>query len=576
MKDLMRVFAAAAVVISAPAAAQTVVGDWHGTVEAGATKIPLAVHVQQGPDGELTGTLDSPNQGAIGLPITNISKNPGVLAFTLPAVNGSYAGTWDADTGRWKGQWRQGGAVLPLDFEAGPLAASAVSAPPPLPENWTVPVDDTITRLIDERNAMRAGQGMVVGVLEPGGERIIGRGPAGATPFDGSALFEIGSISKVFTALLLADMANKGEVSLDDPAAKYLPAGHRMPERGGQQITLRNLSQHTSALPRVPDNMPYGDPEDPYADYTEDQLLAFLDRYELPRDIGAQSEYSNLGVGLLGYLLARASGKDYEALLAERITGPLGMRDTLVSLPPEQRARLVQGHDPFMRPAKPWALPTLVGAGGIRSTAADMLKFAAAVIDPQSPIADAVATAAGNRVDAAGGVQALGWQIMRSGSEREMLFHSGGTGGYRSALLIEPGQERAVVVLMNSAVEPSATDFAVHMLIGAPLAPVLPVPAAPPPPVARTEIELPIAELDRIVGSYDYGNGIQHITREGTVMRSAREGVPTLQIYPEAPLQFFFKALNAQLRFTTDESGKVTGVTFTQPGFEASGKRIEP
>jgi D-alanyl-D-alanine-carboxypeptidase/D-alanyl-D-alanine-endopeptidase len=566
------------VAMSAPAAAQTVDGDWHGTLDAGGTKIPLAVHIQRGPDGTLTGTVDSPNQGANGLPIGEVSKDPGVLAFTVPVVGGSYAGRWDAESGRWKGQWRQGGAGLPLDLEAGPLPEAAVTPPPPLPENWTIPADDAIARLIDERDAARAGQGMVVGVIEPKGTRIVAEGPEGGPAFDGTSLFEIGSISKVFTALLLADMVNKGEVSLDDPAAKYLPAGHRMPERGGRQITLRNLSQHTSGLPRLPDNMPYGDPDDPYADYTEAQLLTFLDGYVLPRDIGAQSDYSNLGVGLLGYLLARAAHQDYETLLAERITGPLGMRDTAVSLSPAQQARLVQGHDIFMRPAKPWALPTLMGAGGIRSTANDMLKFAGAVIDPNSPIAQAVATAASNRFDTGNRAeQALGWQIMHPGPEREALFHNGGTGGYRSALLIEPKRETAVVVLVNSAVEPSATDFAVHLLIGAPLAPLQPIPTPPPPPVARTEIELPIAELDRVVGSYDFGNGILHITREGTVMRSAREGVPTLQMFPEAPLQFFFKAINAQYRFTTDDSGKVTGVTFTQPGvMEASGKRIDP
>jgi CubicO group peptidase (beta-lactamase class C family) len=552
-----------------------VVGDWHGSLDVNGTKLPLAVHIQQGADGKLTGTMDSPNQGAIGLPIGEVSMDAGVLTVTVPQVQGSYAGKWDAETGRWRGEWRQGGAALPLDFEAGLLPASAVTPPPPLPENWTIPADAEIARLIGERNAARAGQGMVVGVLEPGGQRVIAGGPAGVPAFDGSSLFEIGSITKVFTALLLADMANKGEVSLDDPAAKYLPAGHRMPERGGRQITLRDLSQHVSGLPRLADNMPYGDPEDPYADYTEELLLAFLDGYELTRDIGAQFEYSNFGVGLLGYLLARVAGKDYETLLAERITGPLGMRDTVVTLP--RGAHVVPGFDSYMRPAKPWnKVPANVAAGGIRSTANDLLRFAGAVIDPQSPIADAVRTAVANR-STVSPTQALGWQVWRPGQEGEILTHGGATGGYRSALFIEHKRGNAVVVLVNSGVEPSADDFALHLMVGARLAPLQPVPAVPPPPVARTEVALPIAELDRVVGAYDYGDGIQFITREGTVMRSARAGVPTLQIFPEAPLQFFFKAINAQLRFTTDDSGKVTGVTFTQPGgLEASGNRIEP
>jgi hypothetical protein len=148
MKTPFTLLMAAALTLSAPAAAQTVIGDWHGTLDAGGTKLPLAVHIQQGPDGELTGTMDSPNQGANGLQITEISKDPGVLAFTLPAVSGSYAGRWDADSRSWKGEWRQGGAALPLELEAGPLPVSEVSAPPPLPEDWTIPADDENARMI--------------------------------------------------------------------------------------------------------------------------------------------------------------------------------------------------------------------------------------------------------------------------------------------------------------------------------------------------------------------------------------------------------------------------------------------
>src|SRR5690606_17265741 len=185
-------------------------------------------------------------------------------------------------------------------------------------------------------------------------------------------------ISKVFTALLLADMASKGEVSLDDPAEKFLPEGATIPERGGKKITLAHLSTHTSGLPRLADNMPFADPEDPYADYTEAMMLAFLAQYELTRDIGEQWEYSNLGVGLLGYLLGRAAGSDYETLLRERITGPLGMTDTAITLSAEQEARFAPGLDIYMQPARPWHLNVLAGAGGIRSTANDMLEFASA------------------------------------------------------------------------------------------------------------------------------------------------------------------------------------------------------
>src|SRR5690606_15911585 len=181
-------------------------------------------------------------------------------------------------------------------------------APEPLPANWEIPADAEIESLIAARIAPRAGQGLVLGVIEPEGRRVVAGGPQGAAGFDGDTVFEIGSISKVFTAMILADMAAKGEVSLDDPAEKFLPAGATMPSRGGRRITLADLSTHVSALPRLPDNLAYGDAADPYADYTEALLLEFLADHQLTRDIGSQAEYSNLAVGLLGYLLGRAAG----------------------------------------------------------------------------------------------------------------------------------------------------------------------------------------------------------------------------------------------------------------------------
>jgi len=407
---------------------------------------------------------------------------------------------------------------------------------------------------------------------------VVAGGPEAGASFGGATVFEIGSISKVFTALILADMINKGEAALDDPAEKYLPEGARMPARGGRKITLRDLSTHMSALPRLPDNMPYGDPLDPYADYTEALMLEFLGRYELTRDIGAQAEYSNFGVGLLGYLLGRAAGKDYETLLRERITGPLGMADTAVTLSAGQQARFAPAFDTYMQPAKPWRLPALVGAGGIRSTADDMLKFAAAALDPQSPIGPAMATALATRVDSGSPrtEQALGWQVWHPERGRTVVIHNGGTGGFRSALALEPDTRRAAVVLINSAAEPSATDLALHLLVGAQVALTPPVPPAPPPVSARAEVTLPVAELDRVVGSYDFGDGVNVITREGGQLVSRRAGVPTLPIYPEAPLRFFFKAIDAQLRFTTDAAGNVDGVVFTMPGTERRAKKVDP
>jgi serine-type D-Ala-D-Ala carboxypeptidase/endopeptidase len=355
-----------------------------------------------------------------------------------------------------------------------------------------------------------------------------------------------------------------------------------MPERGGRKITLAQLSTHTSGLPRLPDNMPLADPEDPYADYSEAMMLEFLARYELPREIGETWEYSNLGVGLLGYLLGRAAGSDYETLLRERILAPLDMADTGITLSADLQGRFAPAYDAFLQPTKPWRLPAFAGAGAIRSTATDMLKFAAALLDPASPVSAALKTTLSVQVDTGNprARQALGWQVVPVEGGREVLQHGGGTGGFRTHLALEPAKRRAVVVMANSAAEPSATDLALHVLLGMPVADTPAVPPAPPRPAARTEVTLPEAELDRVVGRYEFGPGVVFsVTREGNQLRAQREGAvtgPVLPIFPEAPLRFFWRAVNGVVQFTTDASGKVTGAEATFDAQTLTGKRLDP
>src|SRR6266566_3001093 len=187
-------------------------------------------------------------------------------------------------------------------------------------------------------------------------------------------------IRKVFTASALADMVARGEVKLDDPVANYLPRAVRMPVRV-RPITLLDLATQSSGLPRLPDNFAPRDSSNPYADYSVQQLYEFLSRYQLPRDPGASYEYSNLGVGLLGHALALRAGMSYEQLVTRRILTHLGMRETAITLTPAMRARLAPGHDVGGNVVPNWDLPTLAGAGALRSTARDMLTFLAANLD---------------------------------------------------------------------------------------------------------------------------------------------------------------------------------------------------
>lgn len=334
------------------------------------------------------------------------------------------------------------------------LAATLLGLAPP-PASAQGIADSTVLRLIKSRVDSGRNPGIVVGVLEDGRRRVVAYGRSGAPngALDGNTVFEIGSITKVFTGTLLALMAERGEVALDAPVAQFLPPSVRMPSRNGRQITLEDLSMQVSGLPRLPGNLVPKNLANPYADYTVEQMYAFLSGYELPRDPGAQFEYSNLGVGLLGHVLALRAGQSYEALVTERILEPLGMRDTRISLTPDLRQRLAQGHGMTGQPAANWDIPTLAGAGALRSTANDMLTFAAAALSDTGPLANALAQAMRPRRDIAPDGSArigLNWITSRSGSI-DITWHNGGTGGYRSYLGLDPARERAVIVLTNSA-----------------------------------------------------------------------------------------------------------------------------
>jgi D-alanyl-D-alanine-carboxypeptidase/D-alanyl-D-alanine-endopeptidase len=238
-------------------------------------------------------------------------------------------------------------------------AAAAQSASP-------VPSNEEIRKILTQRiDDAKQSVGIVVGVIEPSGRRIVSYGATAkgdSRPLNGDTLFEIGSVSKVFTSLLMSDMVQRGEVALTDPVAKYLPAGLKVPERGGRMITLKDLSTHTSGLPRLPNNFNPKDVANPYADYSVEQMYQFLSGYTLPRDIGAQYEYSNLGGGLLGHVLSRRAGMDYETLVRTRITSPLKMSSTSITLSPELTARFATGHNEKLVPVANWDLPTLAGA----------------------------------------------------------------------------------------------------------------------------------------------------------------------------------------------------------------------
>src|SRR6266478_5006656 len=203
--------------------------------------------------------------------------------------------------------------------------------------------------------------GMVIGLVDERGSRVLAAGKLDSgtrQEVNGDTVFEIGSVTKTFTTLLLQDMVERGEVKLDDPVAKYLPESVKVPAHNAKQITLLDLATHTAGLPRDPSNLTptRGLPENAFADYTVEKLYAFLSSFALDREPGSKFEYSNVGMALLGHILALKTGTNYEALVVKRICRPLKMSSTRITLPPELRGRLARGHDQLGKPAPNWEL----------------------------------------------------------------------------------------------------------------------------------------------------------------------------------------------------------------------------
>jgi D-alanyl-D-alanine-carboxypeptidase/D-alanyl-D-alanine-endopeptidase len=434
--------------------------------------------------------------------------------------------------------------------------------------------DSAVRAIIEERVASKRAMGIVVGVLEEGKPpRIIAAGVSGVSgvPLDGNTVFEIGSITKAFTGSLLAEMVLHGEVRLDDPIAKYLPRSVTVPSRNGRQITLLDLATQTSGLPRIPGNMRPGDPANPYADYTVEQLYDFLAHYTLPRDAGAEYEYSNLGVGLLGHVLALAAGKSYGALVTERILDPLGMHDTGIELTPSMKARLAQGFNALGTPTRLWDLPTLAGAGALRSTASDMLRFLAANLDsPSTSLGAALAQARLPRRDAdrPGNSIGLAWHIVKVFGTT-LTWHNGGTGGFRTLIGLDEGKKRGVIVLTNSTRSPD--DIGFHLL-----EPGVALDMHQPPPRERREISLDPSKLDPYVGVYELAPGFElAITKEGGLLYGQATGQEKLQLFAESDSDFFVKGLDLQISFVRGVAGEVSGLVLHQGGGNIPGRRVK-
>jgi serine-type D-Ala-D-Ala carboxypeptidase/endopeptidase len=318
-------------------------------------------------------------------------------------------------------------------------------------------LDEGRIRAVLARHARRH-VGVAVGVRRDGETVVLGRGRIAAERPEapgGDTIFEIGSVTKVFTATALALAVGEGSMALDDPVQRWLPTDVRLPVRG-RPITLADLATHTSGLPRLPRGLlrrALRERHNPYASFGAEDLRRAIPATR-PRRRPGRFRYSNYGFGLLGHVLALRAGTTYEALIAERVCAPLGLADTSVAVPEAKRARFAQGHTRWGRPTSHWDLPALPGAGALRSTVLDLLVFLDAQLAAGAgPLGDAIRATHDPRVRRRTLSVGLGWMISTPvrGRRWRVLWHDGGTGGFRSAGGFVPETRTAVVVLSNSA-----------------------------------------------------------------------------------------------------------------------------
>ena len=432
----------------------------------------------------------------------------------------------------------------------------------------SAPEQDLTALLKDHVEVGHETMGLVAGTIDGGRRAIATYGHSGGAndrPLDADTVFEIGSITKVFTALLLAEMVGRGEVALDDPAAKFLPERVGMPEYQGVPITLLDLATYTSGLPRMPNNFVPKDPANPYADYTAERLYDFLSNHKLGFTPGKHYEYANLGFGLLGHVLALRAGKSYEDLVVSRICDPLGMNDTRITFTPSMRERLAQGHNTSLAPVANWDLDVLAGAGALRSTLNDLFKFLEAYQGTRdTPLAVAMKmTLSLRRPREQQRDVAMGW-FTSSRFDDEVIWKDGGTGGYATFVGYSTRTQKAAILLSNANDYAANTSLALNMIN----------PAYPAPKIRRA-VPVDPALLAAYVGRYQIVPSFVLTVRadDGHLFVQAT-GQAEYEVFPESETDFFYRVVDAQLTFEHPEGGAAPMLTLHQNGKDMRGRRL--
>jgi serine-type D-Ala-D-Ala carboxypeptidase/endopeptidase len=429
--------------------------------------------------------------------------------------------------------------------------------------------DDVRAALEQRFKGDRTGACIAAGVIDDGtiATAYYCADPNSQRPYDEHTAFEIGSITKTMTSALLAEFIARGEVTLSDPVAKLLPPGTRVPSFKGREITIGQIVTHTSGLPALPTGYRAVDINNPYAHVTERDLLDALAATELTREPGSKWEYSNFAMMVLSYALAKRSGKDYEALLRERLLVPLGMNETYVARRPTQ-IHLAQGHLSNTMAAVPWDFPPdMAGVGGVRATLPDMLRYLEGQLGTrESAITPALARTQEQVADVGGRRMGMNW-ILSTRNGHALISHAGGTGGSSSFTTLDRAAKRAVVLLSDTALTSidGLEPLGLHLLdpsisVGAPRV------------IATADAKL----IDALVGKYRLQNQLgMELRHSGGGLTIQADGQPEFEMGYDSAGDFFALKFDALLRPKRKADGTYS-FTWLQLGGVLEAERTGP
>jgi len=376
-------------------------------------------------------------------------------------------------------------------------------------------------------------------------------------------LFEIGSITKTFTCSTLSYLVLQHELALTDQAQLYLPGTIQLPEKNGKSILLLHLATARSGLPRLPGNLNPADPTNPYVDYTEKELTAYLNNCELPSEPGSKYEYSNLGMGLLGFLLTHKKNETYSQLIKEVILKPLGMNQTFIS--GEIKSKLLATGYVDKNPVRAWTWSSqsvITGAGGIVSCTEDMLKYLIAQLATDKSILTTAFHEAHKERNDAGSESmqiGLGWHIR----DHKYVWHNGGTGGFRSFIGFDPEKKRAIVVLTNST--NGADDLGFNWLDKAYELKSM-----------KKTFTLDLSQVKEYEGVYEITPTFKVVvTSKGTELFVQATNQPKVTLYAEETDKFFLKVAEVKIEFARNTDGKIEKIKIYQNGIEQVGKKVQ-